>query len=209
MLEKLFLTGEKNPGADGSYQKQNPQNGCNYSSASELFLGKRRGFTVRGRRDGRLRRSGADYLTGNIVLEIRRKGGKIRLGRDIGHGVWQSRVGVLVILGHFNYQVSAVFHTKTLKTVISTPSIEKSNVGVKFPVIGTGASEGVGTGSGVKVASGVTVGVASGVATGVAPGARVWEGVASKAGPSLAWTIKFLVRDLVIPVVSFQVMVME
>jgi hypothetical protein len=85
------------------------------------------------------------------------------------------------------------------KTVINIPSIDNSKVGVKFPVVGTGAAEAV------EVADGVAV--ASLVATGEALGLTVWEGVATKAGPSAAWTTKFLVNDLVIPVASFQVTV--
>ena len=73
--------------------------------------------------------------------------------------------------------------------------INSINVGVKSPVWGTGAEDGVGEkdGEGVGEAFGVGEGVV------VCP-----EPEASKAGASPAWTTKLLVRLLVIPDASFQ-----
>ena len=77
------------------------------------------------------------------------------------------------------------------------PIIERKIVGVKLPESGTGKAEAVDVG----------VAVSFGVAVGVADCVGVAEGVETKAGPSAAWTMKFLVNVLVIPAASFQEMV--
>ena len=85
------------------------------------------------------------------------------------------------------------------------PIIERSIVGVKLP--DSGVAKGVAVTVAVGVGVLVVVGVA--VAVGVTVGVRVAEGVASKAGPSAAWTTKLLVRVLIIPEASFHLMVIE
>ena len=77
--------------------------------------------------------------------------------------------------------------------------IDSIKVGVNTPESGVGGR--VADGEAVRVALGVAEGEAVGVTLGVA------EGVASNAGSSEAATTKFLTRDLVIPWISFHVMV--
>jgi len=73
---------------------------------------------------------------------------------------------------------SDIFHAKKLKNITINPMIVSKKVGVKFPVIGTGAAEAVAVDLGVAVAFGEDDGDALGL--------RDFEGVASKAGNSLA-----------------------
>lgn len=85
--------------------------------------------------------------------------------------------------------------------VISDPSVNNKRVGVKSPVIGMGAAEAVAVDFGVAVAIGEALGAPVGEAVGLP------EGDAANDGSSLAWTTKFLVKLLVIPVASIQVSV--
>ena len=77
--------------------------------------------------------------------------------------------------------------------------IDRKIVGVKLPETGWGI--GVADEEDVGVGDNVRLGVADGV------GVKVADGVASKAGPSAAETTKFLIKVLVTPAASFQVMV--
>ena len=82
------------------------------------------------------------------------------------------------------------------KIIIATPIANNIRVGAVSPVTGIGLGEAVG----------VVVGVAPGEALGEG---NIPESDAVKAGFSLAWTMKFLVRVLVIPFESIQEIVIE
>jgi hypothetical protein len=99
--------------------------------------------------------------------------------------------------------------------------IRRIKVGVKSPVTGTGIVVPEATGDGVNVTLGVAlgealgllVGVIVGVAVGVTVGVTVGVAVAPdrdavKAGASPACTTKSRVKNLVIPLVSIQEIVM-
>ncbi len=88
--------------------------------------------------------------------------------------------------------------------------IDSTHVGVKLPASGSPESVGVGVAEGVIAGLGVKVGVGDGVGLGEVVGLDVGldvgvaEGVDSNAGPSAAWTMKFLVMVRNIPFSSLQ-----
>jgi hypothetical protein len=93
--------------------------------------------------------------------------------------------------------------------------IKRISVGVKSPVTGTGIGVIEAIGVGVKVTLGVAVGEALGLPVGFIVGVATGVGVvvapdcdAVKAGASPACTTKLRVRNLVIPLVSIQEIVM-
>lgn len=87
---------------------------------------------------------------------------------------------------------------------MAMPIIVKIIVGVNPPVSGIGGAVGVGIAEGLALATVTGVAVGVGTTVGATVGARVWDGVASNAGTSPAWTINVLVMTLVIPVASIQ-----